>query len=170
MKRLLFLLLCFTGPALAQNSWNYFPGPNMTYDPSIPLMQIGGNTVAVAGSTLTQAEQTLNYSPGLLTTITGAKGGYTQFVKASTVDNVTLSALLFVCATNPTLALMNCGSSTSCASPTTIASGTVTGAGTAIPISVSNATINAGDYVAWSLTGGICTSIDIAGSAQVHSN
>jgi hypothetical protein len=171
MKRIILVLLALaTVPAFAQNSWNYFPGPNMTYDPSIPQMAIGGNVVPTAGSALLQAEQTLNYSPGLLTTITGNKGGYTQFAKASTVDNVTLSALLLVCVTNPTLALLNCGSSTSCASPTTLASGTVTSAGGAVPLTVSNSAISAGDYVAWSITGGICTSVDIAGSAQVHSN
>jgi len=171
MKRIiLFLLATAAVPAFAQNSWNYFPPPNAAYDPTIPQFTIGGNIVPTAGSALLQSEQTLNYSPGLLTSITGGKGGYVKFAKASTVDNVELSALLLVCLTNPTFSLLECGTSTTCASPTTIASGTVTTTGAVVDATVSNPGIAAGDYVAWSLTGGVCTTIDIGGSAQVHSN
>lgn len=150
-------------------SWNYFPPPNAAYDSAIPQMTIGGNVVVTAGSPLIQATQTLNFSPGLLTTVTGNKGGYTKFVKASSVDNVQISAVLLVCITNPTMALLECGTSNSCASPTTIASATITSAGTVIDATVSNPSIAAGDYVAWSITGGVCTSLDISGSSQVHS-
>lgn len=150
-------------------SWNYFPPPNAAYDSSIPQMTIGGNIVATAGSALLQAIHTVNYSPGALTTITSNKGGYTKFVKASTVDNVSVSAALLVCVTNPTLALLECGTSNSCASPTTIASATLTSAGAVVDASVSSSSIAAGDYIAWSITAGACTSLDISGSAQVHS-
>jgi hypothetical protein len=171
MKKLFLFILAFASvPAFSQiTSWNYFPPPGSAYDSTIPQMTIGGNVVATAGSNLLQATQTLNYSPGLLTSITGGKGGYTKFTKASSVDNVELSALLLVCLTNPTFALLECGTSTTCASPTTIASGTVSSAGGVVDATVTNPAIAAGDYVAWSLTGGVCTTVDIGGSAQVHS-
>jgi hypothetical protein len=116
------------------------------------------------------AESTITFASGPLTAVLGTKGTYSQIVHTTTVDNMVASAAALVCVTNPTIALLECGTSASCASPATIASVQVTGTGAATPASVSSATITAGDYVAWQLTGGICTSLNLAANAQVHAN
>lgn len=112
----------------------------------------------------------IDFQSGLVTSIVGTKGTYYQIAHASTVDNMTASASALVCVTNPTIALLECGTSSTCSSPTTIASVQVTGTGAATPASVGSPAINAGDYVAWQLTGGICTSVNLAATAQMHSN
>ena len=93
-----------------------------------------------------------------------------KILVASTVDNIIVSALTLTCVTPPTIALLECGTSTTCATPTTIGSVQVTATGTATPATVSAPAITAGDYVAWALTAGTCTSFDVSGSAQVHAN
>ena len=171
MRFLIGLLLLVSTSVFSQiTSWNYFPPPNAAYDPSIPQFTIGGNIVPTAGSALLQAQNTLTFAPGPLTSVLGAKGGFMKFVKASTLDNLAGSSMLQVCVTNPTITLYNCGSSATCSSPTTMGSVTLTSTGQAFDGSISNSAINAGDYIAWGLSAGICTSIDLMGTAQVHSN
>lgn len=116
------------------------------------------------------AEKTIIFAPGLLTGVTTAFSHFVKHVKASTVDNMTASAMNFTCATNPTILLAECGTSTTCASPTTIASVTVTAAGTATPSTISSAAIAAGDYTAWEISGGTCTSLDISATSEIHAN
>jgi hypothetical protein len=117
-----------------------------------------------------QPEQTISYQPGLMTTIITTKSAFTKFVNASTVDNIIASTNSLTCATNPTITLYECGTSTTCASPTTIGGVQVTASGTATPATISSSAITAGDYVAWAVSAGTCTSLDIAATAQVHSN
>jgi hypothetical protein len=118
------------------------------------------------------AEQVTAFQPGLMTTISTTKGGFSKFVKASTVENLVGSAITFTtCTVNPTITFYECGTSATCAvSPTTIGSVTVTAAGTAVDGTVSNPTITAGDYVAWAVTAGSCAALDVAAFAQVHAN
>jgi hypothetical protein len=102
--------------------------------------------------------------------VNNTKGGFAKFVKASTVDNIEVSATSFTCTGNPTVTLYECGTSTTCASPTTIGSATVTAAGTLVDGSISAAAIAAGDYVGWAVSAGTCTALNIAGTAQAHAN
>lgn len=117
------------------------------------------------------AEQTISFQPGLLTAVTNTKSVFGKFVKSSTVDNIGASALLFSCVSNPTITLYECGTSATCSSsPVSIGSATVTAAGTVVDGTISSAAITAGDYVAWEISAGTCTSLDISATAQVHSN
>lgn len=132
------------------------------WEVSAPL----GNTASGSG-----AEQTISFQPGLLTAVTNTKGVFGKFVKASTVDNLIASAINFTCVGNPTITLYECGTDASCAtSPTTIGTATVTAAGSAVTGAVSAPAITAGDFVAWAISAGTCTSLDIAANAQVHAN
>jgi Pectate lyase superfamily protein len=112
----------------------------------------------------------LSYQPGPLTSVSATISAYAKIAAASTVDNLTGSAMSFTCSGNPVVTMYECGTSTTCATPTTIGSVTVTAAGTATVGTVSNPAITAGDYVAWALTGGTCSALNVAASAQVHSN
>lgn len=131
----------------------------------------GGTITGVTGLNGSGAEQTIDFQPGLLTAVTNTKGVFGKFVKASTVDNIIASALLFTCVSNPTITLYECGTDASCVtSPVTIGSATVTAAGTAVTGTVSAAAITAGDFIAWAISAGTCTSLDISANAQVHAN
>lgn len=116
------------------------------------------------------AVQTISYQPGTLTSITATKSVFGKFVKASTLRNLELSALLFSCTTNPTITLYECGTSATCATPTTMASGTITTTGTVVDGTISSAAIAAGDYVAWGISAGVCVSLDASGTAQIQAN
>lgn len=131
---------------------------------------LGGGTISTSGTITSNAEQTVNYQPGLLTAVNSTVGVYGNFVKASTVDNIIGSAITFSCVSNPTVTMYECGTSITCTSPTTIGSVTITSAGTAFVGTVSSAAITAGDYVGFTTTAGTCASIDLAVTAQVHSN
>lgn len=142
--------------------------PNTT---TATTQSAGDNSTRLATTAyVSTVEQTVAYAPGPLTAVTATPTGFVKFVRASTVDNITVSASSLTCGTNPTIALLECGTSTTCAAPTTIGSVTVTAAGTATPATVASAAITAGDYVAWEMTAGICTGLDVAGNAQAHAN
>jgi hypothetical protein len=130
-----------------------------------------GTGLAIASTSLnSNAESTNHFSPGLVAAIVNTKGAFTKWVKASTVDNIEGSASTFTCTGNPTITLYECGTSATCATPTTIGSVTVTASGTVVDGTVSSAAIVAGDYTAWAISAGTCASLDIFGTAQVHSN
>jgi hypothetical protein len=116
------------------------------------------------------AEQTVSFQPGLATSVSNTKGAFSKFLKASTVDNIEVSATAFTCTTNPTVTLYECATSTSCATPTTIGSATVTAAGTVVDGTISSSSITAGDYVSWAVSAGTCTLLNIAGTSQAHAN
>lgn len=127
-----------------------------------------GVAVSAAGSL---AEQTISFQPGLITAVTNTKGVFGKFVKTSTVDNIVGSAVTFTCAGNPTITMYECGTTAACnSSPVTIGSVTVTASGTAVDGTINSATITAGDYVAWAISAGTCTALDIAATAQIHAN
>lgn len=128
-------------------------------------------SLAATGGNGSGAEQTVSYQPGLLTAVTSTKSVFSKFVKSSTVDNIEGSAYLFSCVSNPTITLYECGTDVNCAtSPVTIGSVTVTAAGAAVDGTISNAAITAGHYIAWALSAGTCTSLDISANAQIHAN
>lgn len=116
------------------------------------------------------AVQMISFQPGLITAVTATKGVFSKFVKASTVDNIEASAVTFTCVGNPTITLYECGTSSTCAAPTAIGSATVTTSGQAFDGTISAGSISAGDYVAFSISSGTCTSLDISATAQVHAN
>lgn len=141
--------------------------------------QIGGVTVpttpgmglSASGATLnSNAAYQITYQPGTASGVLNTKTAYAKVSAASTVDNLIGSATIFVCSVNPVVTFFECGTSATCASPTTIGTVTVTGFGQAFAGTVSSSAITAGDYVSWATTAGSCTSLDIAASAQVHSN
>ncbi|CAM6031510.1 unnamed protein product [Sphagnum compactum] len=112
--------------------------------------------IAPLTSTSQGAPYQVSFQPGLLTAITNTIGVFGKVSKSSTVDNMTASAVLLTCATNPTVTMYECGTSTTCAAPTTIASVQVTASGTATPATVSNSAITAGDYIGFAISAGTC--------------
>lgn len=147
---------------------------NWTSFPASGFAKWNGSSTPTADTniyaTTAKTEQTISYQPGLLSAINSTIGVYGQFANASTVDNIVGSAVTFSCIANPTITMYECGVSTTCTSPTTIGTVTVTSAGTAFPGTISSSAITSGDYVGWAITSGTCASIDIAGTAQIHSN
>lgn len=134
------------------------------------IMQVGSGLAVSSGTVSSNAVYQIGFQPGLLTAVTNTKGVYGKVSKAATVDNIEGSAILFTCLGNPTVTMYECGTSSTCATPTTIGSVTVTTSGQVFDGTVSNSAITAGDYIAWAISAGTCTSIDISATAQVHSN
>lgn len=151
-----------------------------TSTPQVPILTASLPICTDASKNLTStcptgsgsgAEQTISFQPGLLTAVTNTKGVFGKFVKASTVDNIIASAINFTCVGNPTITLYECGTDANCAtSPVSIGTATVTAAGVAVTGTVSTPAITAGDFIAWAISAGTCTSIDISATAQVHAN
>lgn len=138
-----------------------------------------GTPFTTAGTGLSNSGATINsnavyqvsFQPGLVAAVTNTKSVYAKVSKASTVDNIEGSASAFSCASNPTVTFYECGTSATCASsPTTIGTVTITASGQVFDGTVNSAAITAGDYIAWAITAGTCTSLDISANAQVHSN
>lgn len=163
-----FLLLCGLRASLGDSLPNSNLGSGHVYTTNGSGNLIDGGVLPAAGS---GAEQTISFQPGLLTAVTNTKGVFGKFVKASTVDNIIASAINFTCVGNPTITLYECGTDVNCAtSPVSIGTATVTAAGAAVTGTVSTPAIAAGDFVAWAISAGTCTSIDISATAQVHAN
>lgn len=131
-----------------------------------------GTGIGIAANAInSNATEHLDYQPGLITSITNTKSVFAKLSKTSTVDNLEGSASAFTCVGNPTVTMYECGTSATCASsPVTIGTVTVTAAGTVVDGTVSAPAITAGDYVAWAISAGTCTSLDISAVAQVHAN
>jgi hypothetical protein len=119
---------------------------------------------------IAQAQSNLTYQPGLLTTVVTTKSAFYKVVKASTVDNIEGSSSTFTCTANPTITVYECGTDATCATPTTIGSVTVTAGGQAFDGTVNSAAIAATHYVAWAISAGTCTAVDLAATLQLHSN
>lgn len=130
----------------------------------------GGGSTAMTWANAAPTYSYLSFQPGLVAAVVNTKSSFAKLSKASTVDNIEVSASSFTCAANPTITMYECGTSTTCAAPTTIGSATITTSGTVVDGTVSNSAITAGDYVAWAISAGTCTSLDIAANAQVHTN
>lgn len=113
----------------------------------------------------------ISFQPGLMTAVSNAKAGFHKISQSSTVDNLEVSAQQFSCTGNPTITMYECGTSTTCASsPVTIGTATISAAGTVVEGTLSSAAITAGDYVAFAVSAGTCITLDIAATAQIHSN
>lgn len=108
--------------------------------------------------------------PGAQTAVTATAFAFYRVPRSVTVDTIAGSALTFTCTVNPQLNFLNCGTSTTCASPTTIGSVTVTAASTEVDgaVTTANALVPAGNLVAWTISPGTCTVLDIAGTAIAH--
>ena len=181
MRRILAaLLLVFCGAeANAQSACPYIaPGAILTagqWQACFSAKQDAGITygtgLGLIGSVVSSnAESTNSFSTGPVTSVSNTVGAFTKWAKASTVDNIVGSALTFTCTGNPVVTLYECGASLSCSGPTTIGSVTVTAAGAAVLGTISSSAIAAGDYTAWAVSAGTCSALNIAGTAQVHSN
>jgi hypothetical protein len=109
----------------------------------------------------------LHFTPGLVTSISNVIWTFAKVDKTATVANMIASIQSLTCGTNPTYQLLECGTSTTCASPTVIAGIQATAAGTAFPATVSAPSITAGDYVAWRISAGACTSLDGGATAEL---
>ena len=119
---------------------------------------------------ITASHSFLSYQPGALTAIAATKSVFYKAVKTSVVNNLIGSAFAFICTVNPTVSAFECGTDASCASPTTIGTVTVTASGQAFAGTVSNPAVTAGDYVAFALTAGTCTSLDVSATAELVTN
>lgn len=88
--------------------------------------------------------------------------------RAMTIENIEASAAGFTCVSNPTLTLLDCGTSAgACTSgTTTIGSVTLTAANTITDGTVSNPSLAAGHYWAWQVTSGTCTALNATGTAE----
>lgn len=130
-----------------------------------------GTGLTLSGGTVTNnAIDHISFQPSV-TAVAATKGGFHKFSKASTLDNLEVSANLFTCSVNPQITIFECGTSTTCAaSPVSMATATITAAGTVVDGSVTSASITAGDYVAFALTAGTCSALDIQATAQTHQN
>lgn len=153
-----------------QGAWIVSDGSNWTA--LIGKAAVAGTGLAYSGSTLnSNAVYQVAFQPGLITAVTNTKGVYGKVSNAATVDNIEGSAITFTCAGNPTITFYECGTSATCASsPTTIGSVTVTASGQVFDGVINSAVITAGDYIAWAISAGTCTALDISTTAQLHSN
>lgn len=132
---------------------------------------VGTGLTFSTGTLSNNAESFLTYERGKFTSVTSAFTSFYKVPKASTVDNIIGSSDGLTCTTNPTITVYECGTSTTCASsPVTIGTVTVTAGGTAFAGTVSSAAITAGDYVAFAITAGACTSLDFSITAGIHAN
>lgn len=180
MKRLL-LALCFflsSVPAYAQQSKTALVSevnvnwPDNTTGAITPALL--RNTVIDIINSYTDrfnALSFLSFSTGYITSTASASGpaGFAKVITRSSVDDMTASSgTVYSCTASPTVVLLECGTSNTCATPVTMAAVTITGANTAFNASTITPTITAGDFVAWSIQGGSCTSINIRGNAQFH--
>ena len=174
-----FFLLIGVTTAFAQSPCQYIaPGAILTagqWQDCFSAKQDAGVTygtgLGVAGTVVSSnAESTNSFSTGTVTSVSNTIGAFTKWAKASTVDNIVGSALTFTCSGNPTVTFYECGASLSCSGPTTIGSVTLTAAGAAVLGTISSSAIAAGHYTAWAVSAGTCSALNIAGTAQVHSN
>lgn len=85
--------------------------------------------------------------------------------KAVTVMNFEAFSGFFSCTTNPTLALVDCGTDPTCASFTTLATATVTGSGTIVDGTIINSTSPLGNYLEIIATAGVCSNVVITADA-----
>lgn len=183
MKKLLAALACllaFSAPSYAQQSKAALVSevnvnwPDNTTGLITPAL-LRSTVIDIINSYLDRfgALSFLYFSTGYITSVASATGvaGFSKVSTQSTIDNMTASSgTAYSCTVSPTVFLLECGTSNSCATPVTMASVTVTGASTAFTAATITPTITAGDFVAWTVRGGTCTSINLRGAAQFHQN
>lgn len=181
MKRLLIALcLLLPLPAQAQQSKTALVSevntnwPDNTTGAITPAL-LRNTVIDIINSYLDRygALSFLSFSTGYITSVASATGpaAFAKVITQSTVDDVTASSgTVYACTATPAVHLLECGTSPTCATPVTMASISVTGANIAYGATVITPTITAGDYVAWVVRGGSCSSINLRGTAQFHQN
>ena len=112
----------------------------------------------------------LPFSTGQLASIvSGGQYFAGNLAAPGVLESLTATAASFVCTTNPTITLEDCGTSAgTCSSPTTLASVTLTAANTITTGTVTSATLTAGHYFVFATTAGACTVLNASGSAEYH--
>jgi hypothetical protein len=142
-------------------------------NPATALITAGqGLTSNPSGVVSSNAFDHFAFTPGVLNPASmAAKVGFFKVGKASTVDNIVGSAAEWTCSTSPQVNLWECGVSTTCASsPVQMGNVTVGTSGSAFTGTVSSPAITAGDFVAFSVTPGTCSLLDIQVGVQIHAN
>lgn len=136
------------------------------------IRSVSGSPVTTSGNITVNsgAIYFVTYGRGKETAIVSEKGNFTKIGSTSTVDNFTFSAETFTCTVNPQVTVYECGTSTTCATPTTIGTATITAGATVVDGTISSSTVTAGDYIAFALTAGTCTSLSYDTSVQLHVN
>jgi hypothetical protein len=135
------------------------------------LFGCGAGLTCSGGTIANNATDHIGFQTGPITAINATKSAFHKFSKATTVDNIEGSANTFTCSVNPTITVFECGTSTTCASsPVTIGTVTVAAAGTVVDGTVNSAAITAGDYVAFAMTAGTCTAVNLETTVQTHQN
>ncbi len=119
----------------------------------------GGNLVSLG------SHGTIGFATGNLTAVTAGQM-FSPFYNpaARQISWLGASAPVFTCTGNPTVTLEDCGGSVTCATPTALQSVGMT-AGNTIWGTGSSATLPAGHYIAWEITGGTCSALSVSGSA-----
>lgn len=136
-----------------------------------PGTTCGTGLTCTAGTVTNNQTDHISWSTGQLSSVNTVKTLFYQFTKASTVDNLEVSANNFTCSTNPTITFFECGTSKTCSSsPVVIGTGTITTAGAVVDGSVSSGSISSGDYVAFAFTVGSCTALSASATVQAHQN
>jgi hypothetical protein len=133
------------------------------------------NFTDIAGTvsgTQTRAAAYLSYESGWMTNLASANkfARFSKLVATTTIDNLMGSSVGFSCPINPTISLMDCGTSNTCTAGTaTLASVVVTTQAQVAQGTILNSVVTAGDFVAW-IVGGNCTNSELNASAQIHQN
>lgn len=120
-------------------------------------------------ASLTGVESYLPFATGSITSIVANEIiGSGKTVRAQSIENVEASAAGFTCVGNPTLTLLDCGTSAGActAGTTTLASVTIAGANSITDGTVSVASLPGGHYWAWQVSSGTCTLLNATGTAE----
>ncbi|HTX41512.1 MAG TPA: hypothetical protein VMD25_06765, partial [Acidobacteriaceae bacterium] len=83
---------------------------------------------------------------------------------SATISNLVAVATSFRCSLRPTFTLEDCGTSATCSSATPLGSVTLDAANT-IARGAASGTLTSGHFLAWRVTAGSCTSLQIQASA-----
>jgi hypothetical protein len=133
------------------------------------------NFTDIAGTvsgTQTNAVTFVSYESGWVANLASANkfARFSKVGKSSTIDNLMGASVGFSCSINPTISLMDCGTSNTCTAGTaTLASVVVTTQAQVAQGTIITPTITAGDFIAW-IVGGNCTNSELNASAQIHQN
>jgi hypothetical protein len=130
---------------------------------------IAGSLTLPNGSAFSNAPEfaLIGSSPSVAIVTLNAQYGGGKLVRAATVENFVGTASTFTCSSNPTISIIDCGTSAgACTSgTTTLASVTLTAANTQTDGTVSTPGIAAGHYWSIQTVSGSCTALAFSASA-----